>query len=193
MGLPLRKTEQHFTYRDYRQWPDDERWELIDGTAYQMSGPSTNHQGVQRELFGRLYLFLKGKECQLYAAPLDVFFPRVNEQDEDDVDTVVQPDLLVVCDPGKVRSRGIWGAPDLVVEILSPSTARKDLHEKYQLYERAGVKEYWVVDPVGRWVQQYVLSPAGTFGIEITFEQKGILVSSVLPGLELDVTQLFRD
>lgn len=191
MGLPLRKTEEHYTYRDYRRWPEDERWELIDGTAYLMGAPTTTHQGAQREIFGTLYNFLKGKECQLFAAPCDVFFPRIREQDEDDVDTVVQPDLLVVCDPEKVRERGIWGAPDLVVEILSPSTSRKDLHEKYGLYERSGVREYWVVEPTGRWVQQYVRGAEGRFGVEVTFENQGTLECVVLPGLVLDVAALF--
>lgn len=191
MGLPLRKNEQHFTNRDRGHWPEDERWELIDGTAYQMGAPSTGHQSLHFKLTGALFNFLSGKECQGFSAPCDVFFPRVNEQNEDDVDTVVQPDLLVVCDPGKVRDRGIWGAPDLVVEILSPSTIRKDLNEKYGLYERSGVKEYWVVEPAGHWVQQYVLTPAGRFGIEVTHERKGILDCQVLPGFTVDVAELF--
>jgi Uma2 family endonuclease len=191
LGLPLRKTEQHFTYKDYRSWPDDERWELIDGVAYLMSSPTTAHQTVQREIFGPLYNFLKGKPCRVFAAPLDVFFPRLREQNEDDVDTVVQPDLVVVCDPDKIRNNGIWTAPDLIVEILSPSTSRKDQNEKYRLYERSGVREYWVVDPLGKWLQQYSLRGDGTYEVERTFES-GTLESSALPGLVIDVAELWE-
>ncbi len=187
MGLPARKFEQHFTYRDYRQWPDDERWELIDGVAYAMSSPTLNHQGISRDLGFLFHNHLKGKDCAMFAAPLDVFLPPIHQMDEDDVDTVVQPDLLVVCNPEKLRPNGIWGAPDLVVEILSPSTSRKDQHEKYALYERSGVKEYWVVDPTGKWIQQYILGPDGKFEVEVTFEQKGLLECRVLPGLVIDV------
>ena len=191
MGLPLRKAEQHFTYKDYRSWPDDERWELIDGVAYLMSAPSTPHQAVQREIFGTLYAFLRGNPCRLFAAPLDVFFPRLREQAEDDVDTVVQPDIVVVCDPDKIRHNGIWTAPDVVVEILSPSTSRKDQNEKYRLYERSGVREYWVVDPMGKWLQQYRLGADGRFEVERTYES-GSLESPALPGLVIDVAVLWE-
>jgi len=191
MGLPVRKMEQHYVYRDYRQWPDDERWELIDGVAYAMSGPSTGHQGIAMEMGRQLANFLKGKDCRVFPAPCDVFFYRLREQDEDDIDTVVQPDLLVVCDPEKIRPRGVWGAPDLVVEILSPSTSRKDQNEKFNLYQRSGVKEYWVVDPAGQWMQQYVLGANGQFGIEVTFEKKGTLECRVLPGFNLSVAELW--
>ena len=150
MGLPARKFEKHYTYRDHRQWPDDERWELIGGVAYVMSGPSSPHQGISMEMGRQIANHLRGKRCRPFMAPLDVFLPPIHQMDEDDVDTVVQPDLLVVCDSAKIRERGIWGAPDLVVEILSPSTSRKDQNEKYNLYERSGVKEYWVVEPAGR-------------------------------------------
>ncbi|MEI8095061.1 MAG: Uma2 family endonuclease [Spirochaetales bacterium] len=200
MGLPVRKEEQTYTYSDYRQWPEDERWELIDGVAYSMSSPTRSHQGIGLLISTRILAHLEGKkgDCRVYAAPLDVFFPRVREQREDDVDTVVQPDVLVVCDSDKLKPNGIWGAPDLVVEILSPSTSRKDLHEKYALYERSGVREYWVIDPVGRWLQQYVLAPAKAglgprFAPEVTFESTGTVTSAVLAGFSLDVAQLWQE
>ena len=193
MGLPVRKEDAHYTYRDYKAWPDDERWELIDGVAYAMSGPSRIHQSLSMELGVRFSLFLKGKPCRVFAAPFDVFFPRLNEQNEDDVDTVVQPDLLVACDKTKIRENGIWGAPDLVVEILSPSTSRKDLREKYDLYQRSGVKEYWAFDPPGRWAQQYILGTDGRYAPEVVFVQTGTLVSAVLPGLEIDLSTIWSD
>lgn len=191
MGLPVRKTAQHYTYHDYRNWPDDERWELIDGVAYAMGSPTPTHQAISAELTRQFGNFLHGKLCRLFPAPLDVLFPRLSEQDEDDVDTVVQPDLLVVCDPAKIKQGFIWGAPDLVAEILSPSTSRKDLREKYDLYQRSGVKEYWVIDPPGRWVQQYVLGADGQYAPEVTWEKVGTLVSPTLAGLELDIASIW--
>ncbi len=173
MGLPARKFEQHYTYRDYRR------------------SPTLNHQKISSDLHGQLWNHLRGQDCEVVAAPFDVFLPPIHQMDEDDVDTVVQPDLLVVCDPQKLRSNGVWGAPDLVVEILSPSTSRKDQHEKYSLYERSGVKEYWVVDPTGKWIQQYVLGSDGKFEVEVTFETKGTLVCRTLPRFTVEVESLW--
>lgn len=192
MGLPLRKNDQHYTYKDYRQWPEDERWELIQGVAYSMGAPTLSHQGVSATLMAEIYLHLKGKPCQVFAAPTDVLFPLLKEQEEDEVDTVVQPDILVVCDPDKLRTKGIWGAPDLVVEILSPSTSRKDLREKFDLYQRAGVREYWVIEPAGRWMQQYSMGPDGQYAPEVTLIEKGRLTSTVLPEFSLEVSDLWR-
>ena len=174
------------------QWPDDERWELIDGVAYNMcAAPRLVHQSVAGDLYGTFREYLKGKPCRVFIAPVDVFFPRVKEQDEDDVDTVVQPDVAVVCDPDKLREKGIWGAPDLVVEVLSPSTSRKDLREKYDLYQRSGVREYWVVDPKGHWLQQYLRGDDGLFAPEVTLDGTGTLECQVVPGLVLDVASLW--
>ena len=187
MGIPAEKREWHYTYKDYREWPDDERWELIDGVAYNMSpAPTTPHQGIGLTIASELRAFLKGKPCQVFIAPCDVFFPRVREQDEDSVDTVVQPDVLVVCDPGKILTKGIWGAPDLVVEILSPSTSKKDLREKFDLYERSGVREYWVIEPRARWLQVHRLAE-GRYASDRSLEEAGEVVSAVLPGFRLDL------
>lgn len=194
VGLPVRKEAEHFTYRDYRSWPDDERWELIGGVAYNMcAAPSLNHQESSGALFVALRTFLKGKSCRVFAAPVDVFFPSLPDLSEDEVDTVVQPDIVVVCDPAQLRPNGVWGAPDLVAEILSPTTSRKDLHEKYDLYQRSGVKEYWVLDPVGRWLQQYVLRPDGRYAPELTLEGSATVASVTLPGFALDLSMLWAD
>lgn len=193
MGLPVRKTEHHYTYREYRTWPEDERWELIDGVAYGMSSPTTYHQDIAAKLGMQITQFFQGKPCKVFYLPVDIFFPRVREQDEDDVDTVVQPDIVVVCDRSRIRGNGIWGAPDLAVEVLSPSTARKDLREKYDLYQRSGVKEYWVVDPPGHWVQQYVLGADGFYAPEVTVIDKGVVSSPVFPGLDVEVSSIWRD
>src|SRR6266545_1618689 len=128
------KIEKRFTYAQYCTWDDNQRWELIDGVAYNMTpAPALKHQTISRNLLTRLTVFLDGKTCRPFAAPTDVVLDDYN---------VVQPDILVVCDKEKLSEANVLGAPDLVVEILSPSTSRKDRREKMALYERFGVKEY---------------------------------------------------
>ena len=193
MADPVRLNDRHYTYGEYRHWPEDDRWELIEGVAYAMSSPTSFHQAILVNLARIIGNHLKGKPCKVFFAPLDILFPRLEEQDENDVDTVVQPDLVVVCDRSRIRPYGVWGAPDLVVEILSPSTSRKDFREKYNLYQRSGVKEYWVIDPPGRWLHQYLLEPSGSFGPQNLLVAKGTLTSPVLEGLSVDLETLWPD
>ena len=135
-----RELEERYTYGDYKSWDDDLRWELIDGDAFCMSpGPGEAHQSLLVALSSELRTYFKGKECRVYVAPFDVMLPDGNES-EDEIDTVVQPDIMIVCDKSKIQHNGIKGAPDVVFEILSPSTAQRDLDDKFNLYERAGVK-----------------------------------------------------
>ena len=130
VGVPVRKADRHYTYRDYRGWPEGERWELIDGVAYDMSpAPSVNHQRLVPRLWGQIDLQLRGRPCEALVAPVDVFLPADPATAEEEVDTVVQPDVLVVCDRSRIRPNGVWGPPDWVIEIISPWTARKDLAE----------------------------------------------------------------
>jgi Uma2 family endonuclease len=144
---------ERFTWTDYRSWRGDERWELIDGVAYAMSpAPSIKHQEVVGRLFSRIEQRLRGRSCQPFVAPTDV---KLSEAD------VIQPDILVVCDPGKVLSSHIEGPPDLIVEVLSPGTAAKDLRDKKALYERAGVREYLVVDPLEHYAIRFLLGADG--------------------------------
>lgn len=160
MGLPLRDTAHH-TYGDYCTWPDDVRYELIDGVAYLMSpAPTLEHQDIAGEVYLQLRLALDDKPCRVYIAPVDVRLPKRDEADEL-VDTVLQPDVLVVCKPGKLDRRGVRGAPDLVVEVLSPSTASHDHIKKRRVYERAGVREYWLVHPTDRLLTVYRLGDDG--------------------------------
>ena len=151
MALP--KEDQRYTYEDYYSWDDGERWELIDGVAYMMSpAPLRIHQGILFEIAGQFHEFLKDKPCKAYIAPFDV---RLNADTSDD--TVVQPDLVVVCDTSKLDDRGCKGAPDMVLEILSPSTSRRDKVLKFHTYLRAGVREYWIVDPDTKTVATNIL------------------------------------
>jgi len=137
-----------YTYREYRSWGEDVHCELIDGIPYMMASPGVWHQRVAREVFGQLWDWLKGKKCEVFAAPFDVrlFPPRDGEDGESDK-TVVQPDVLVVCDREKLSDgKACKGAPDFVAEVISKGTKGKDFGDKRSLYEKAGVREYWVVD-----------------------------------------------
>jgi len=200
MGDPNLAPDERFTYRHYRTWPDSERWELIEGAAYSMSPtPLTRHQRLARRLFIRIAAFLEGKPCEAFAAPFDVLLPRGDEPD-DAVDTVVQPDIVVICDRSKITERGARGAPDLVVEILSPSTSKKDQHGKFELYEEHGVREYWIVAPAGEWLCVYrlVADASGKARYdEGELKERGRdyskAASAVLAGFAVDPRELFAD
>lgn len=183
MGLALRK-EKHYTYADYLQWPDDTRYELIDGEAFLMSpAPLVEHQEVAGEVFRQLANQLDGQPCRPYIAPVDVRLPRTDEADAA-IDTVVQPDVLVVCDPHKIDRRGVRGAPDWLLEVLSPSTAAHDQIAKRRTYERAGVREYWLVHPGDRTLTVYVLDN-GQYGRPEIYELKDATPIGVLPGVSI--------
>ena len=155
MGLALKDTEYH-NYADYLQWSDN-NYELIDGEAYFMApAPNLAHQEVAGEIYFQLRSALAGKKCRTFIAPIDVRLAKQNEVDEQ-IDTVVQPDVLVVCDNNKLDRRGVRGAPDWVLEVLSPATASHDQIKKRDLYERHGVREYWLVHPTDRVLTIYLL------------------------------------
>ena len=183
MGLALR-TEMHYTYADYLQWPDDTRYELIDGEAFRMAPtPLIEHQEIAGEVYCQLANQLDGQPCRPYIAPVDVRLPRKDEADAA-IDTVVQPDVLVVCDPHKIDRRGVRGAPDWVLEVLSPSTAAHDQIAKRRTYERAGVREYWLVHPGDRTLTVYVLEN-GQYGRPEIYELKDATPIGVLPGVSI--------
>jgi Uma2 family endonuclease len=190
MSTALEKEVIQYTYADYYAWDTEERYEIIDGEAYMMSAPTVPHQAISRELLGQFWNFLKDKPCEVFAAPLDVrLFPREDESD----DTIVQPDILVICDRSKLEDkRACRGAPDLVVEILSPSNNHKAIFLKFQYYLRAGVREYWVIDLENRGVQVHILEkPPGEqpeHYISAVYEKTEALDVTVLPGLRIDLT-----
>lgn len=154
MPLPNPKP---FTFSDLLAWPDSERTELIRGVPVAMAPPTRQHQKIVRELFGQLWQYLQDKPCEVYTAPFAVRPFQQSADSPDRVDTVVEPDITVVCDPGKLDDAGCKGAPDLVIEVVSPSTARHDRFTKYNLYEQAGVREYWLADPGAEAVQVFLL------------------------------------
>lgn len=191
MGLPRRDIEYH-TYADYCSWPDDVRYELIDGVAYAMGpAPVRRHQGILLELARQVANILDGSPCRPYIAPFDVRLPKTDEIDND-VDTVVQPDLVVICDRAKLDDKGCRGAPDWVVEVLSPSTAGHDQILKRALYQRVGVREYWLVHPVDRIVTIYTLD-AGSYGAPDVRELVGTLAVGVLPEIVIDWERVVRE
>jgi len=178
------------TYADYLNFADDERWELICGVAYAMSpAPNTLHQRVSIRLSSQIVLYLEGKECEVFTAPFDIRLSETESADEQ-IDTVVQPDISVICDPNKLDARGCLGAPDWIIEILSPSTAAKDQIIKRALYEQHGVTEYWLVHPVDRIVTVYQLE--GTcYGKPDLYETKGQMASMLFADFNVDWDAVF--
>lgn len=194
MAQAALKREGRFTYADYLTWSDEERWELIDGAAFAMTpAPNRVHQGILVALVLQFGNFFKGKKpCRVYPAPFDVRLPTPGET-EASTSTVVQPDLVVVCDPAKLDDRGCKGAPDLAVEILSPHTAAMDLKRKLGLYERAGVREYWIVQPVEKAVTVYLLAADGTYGRPAIYTGEDRIRVTVLPEFEVELAAVFEE
>lgn len=191
MSLPVPNSTETFTYGDYLTWPDEERWELIHGVAYNMSpAPSTEHQRVLTKLLVPLGQFFIDRPCEVFCAPFDVRLPEKHEADED-INTVVQPDLVVICDPSKVDSKGCKGAPDMIIEILSPSTAKKDRQDKFSLYEEHGVKEYWIVHPLEHLIEVFALGDDGTYGRPTIYARDDRLPVNLFPGLEIQLARIF--
>jgi Uma2 family endonuclease len=195
MLFPLE--ERKYTYADYLSWQEDERVEIIDGIPYYTYGgeivkgasamqatPSQAHQIILGEIFLQLRIFLSGKPCRAYLAPFAV---RLNAADNGD--TTVEPDIIVVCDSSKVFKRGINGAPDLVVEILLPSTSRKDRHIKFNKYQQAGVRECWIVDPDTKLVEVSVLENSRYF--TSVYSDTETIPVTVLPGCQIVLSEVF--
>ena len=192
MSLAQQNTGRKWTYADYLAWPDDERWEIIDGVAYAMSpAPSRLHQEISGMLFGSFYEYLKGKKCKLYAAPFDVRLFDNSDQPDGEIETVVQPDIVVVCDHAKLDDKGCKGAPDLVIEILSPSTSKIDMQDKFFLYQRVGVKEYWVVHPSDKTVMVFHRNNQGEFDRANMYACEDKVTVSLLGDLVIDLKDVF--
>ena len=179
---PALKPDERFTYADYAKWPDEERWELIEGEAFNMSpAPKTAHQRIVVRLTRILDTWFEDKPCTPFVSPVDVVLPEPG-QDWRASKTVVQPDLLVVCDPAKIVPEAIVGAPDFVIEVLSPSTAFRDQTEKRVLYERHGVREYWLINPDTLEVFAYTLRGKAFDTANVYSLKTGVEVS-IFPGL----------
>ena len=182
------------TYGDYITWNDEQRYEIIEGKVYSMSpAPDRLHQQVSVEILGQFYNYLADKKCEIYSAPFDVRLPEGNESDQD-IKTVVQPDLAVICDLDKLDKRGCRGAPDLIIEIISPSTEKKDKNIKKRLYEKHGVREYWLVDYNENHVQVYRLSEDNGYGKPELYTQKQLLPVNIFNGdLKVNLVLVFQE
>ena len=191
--ISVLEPEATYSYADYLRWSFEERVELIKGKLFRMSpAPKRSHQEIAGDIFAAIHAFLRGQTCKIYQAPFDVRFPNESSSSDSQTFTVVQPDICVVCDHSKLDDAGCKGAPDLIVEILSPSTASKDLNEKYQLYEEHGVKEYWVVYPGEAVLEIYELQDAH-YVSKGKFVKEDVVTSNVIMGLKLALSEVFEE
>ena len=187
--LDLNKT---YTYADYLTWRFQERVELIRGWIYKMSpAPKRLHQKVETALSSRLFNFFKKEHCEVYQSPFDVRLIKKGKNDKE-ISTVVQPDICVICDPEKLDDRGCIGAPDLIVEVLSTSTMKKDYNEKFNLYQENEVKEYWLVNPEGRSLQIFYLEDNEYVEFDTVEDKDELITSKLFPDLKFTTTDIFE-
>jgi len=182
-----------YTYADYLNWEIAERLELIKGKIFKISpAPGSFHQQISAVVHTEICIYLKNKSCKAFAAPFDVRLFR-RSKDDKEVFTVIQPDICIICDLSKIDKRGCIGAPDIVVEILSPGNNKIELKNKFEAYEEAGVKEYWIIHPEERTFFKYVLNASGRFEPTHLLTLGDHITSSVLPGFELSLEEVFAD
>ena len=182
--------EGHYTYSDYLLWQFQERVELIKGKIFKMSpAPNTLHQKISISLASIIFVHFKPHRCQAFAAPFDVRLPVKDKKGRNS--TVVQPDLCVICDESKLDEQGCNGAPDWVIEILSPGNSRFEMREKFRIYEEAGVREYWIVNPAERNVLQYILNEAGQYSGLAPATEEDQLRPHIFPDLVIDLKEVF--
>lgn len=181
-----------YTYADYLKWKFEERVELLKGRIVKMSpAPNLRHQQISINLSARIYHSLEREKCQVFSAPFDVRLPVQNSKKDNEITTVVQPDICVVCDEGKLDERGCIGAPDGVIEILSPGNTEKETKHKFQLYEEAGVKEYGIVYPPEENIIVCILDSSGKFGGGKIYATNDAINSAALPGLTVFLKEIF--
>jgi len=181
-----------YTYADYYSWKFQERVELIRGKVFKMSpAPNRMHQEIAVALIGEFYNCFQNTSCKVYPAPFDVRLP-INNETSNKTETVVQPDLCVVCDLSKLDDKGCFGAPDLVVEILSPGNSKKEMNQKFEIYQEAKVMEYWLVNPTEENVIIYLLNENGIFVGQKPVLEDIPLQSYIFPELKIDVSKIFQ-
>jgi Uma2 family endonuclease len=180
-----------YTYADYMAWKFKERLELFRGKIFKMGAPNMNHQVVGGHLYNQFFNYLKGKTCRVFIAAFDVRLPVKNRKKDDEITTVVQPDVCIFCDPSKLDDRGACGAPDLAIETLSPGNRKDELRMKYEVYEEAGLKEYWIADPAKKAVLVFLLQPDGKFSVPEIFAGNDQLAAQCVPGLKFHINEIF--
>ena len=180
-----------YSYADYLKWKFEERVELIKGKIMKMTAPNRKHQDVSGNLFFTVKQFLFDKSCKVYVAPFDVRLPCKNKSTDEEIITVVQPDVCIICDTTKLDDKGCIGAPDLVIEILSPGNSKKEIRLKYEVYEEAGVKEYWIINPVEENVAVLLLNVSGKFEGARLYATGDIIYSNAVAGLTVNLSDIF--
>ncbi len=183
-----------YSYADYLKWQFQERVELIKGKLFKMSpAPSRRHQEISTSILKALLFSISNSSCGIYHAPFDVRLTPRKADNSDKIYTVVQPDICVICDPSKLDDRGAIGAPDLIIEILSPGNSQTEMKNKFEVYEENGVREYWIVDPANEVVLAYILNETGIYIGLHPFTLEDELTSHVFPDFKLNVANIFKD
>jgi Uma2 family endonuclease len=185
------KSDERYTYKDYMTWNDNQYWELIDGIAYQMAPPTRKHQRISTELLRQFANYFLNKTCEVHHQPFGVRLPLENEPDEY-ITNAILPDIVVVCDKNKLDDAGCKGTPDLIVEILSPSTSKRDMKDKKRLYEKTGVKEYWIVDPYNNIIHIYKLEN-NKYGMSEIYTEEDKINVGIFPDLEINLSFVFKE
>jgi len=189
---------ERYSYADYLTWADNKRRELFDGISKLMAAPNILHADITANILGNIWPFVKKRKgkCKVFHAPVDVRLPKNGETADDKIFTVVQPDICVVCDPSKIDIKGIIGAPDLIVEVVSPSNTNLMMRKKFDVYEEAGVKEYWVIYPKSG-LTVFLLQNNGKFDdgttYDVIYTPNAKVPVNTIEGLEIDLNELFVD
>ena len=189
--MPLPNEEKQYTYADYLIWPEDERWEIIDGVPYMQAAPSPAHQLIAGELYRQFANYLQGKPCKAYIAPFCVRLTNGDEKRMEDVKKVVEPDITIVCDRSKIDEKGCNGTPDLIIEVMSPSSIKHDRITKFNKYEKAGVSEYWIVEPEVKITSVFVLQSNNRYGRPEIYTDDEKITVSIFPELVVDLSVVF--
>ncbi|BBB89626.1 MAG TPA: Uma2 family endonuclease [Methylomusa anaerophila] len=194
MGSNAIRNDRVYTYADYLNWPENERWEIIDGVAYMMAPPSTEHQRIVGRLFNEFanHLNLKGKTCEVFIAPFGVTFDKQTSNDKNTY--AVEPDITVICDKSNITEKGCKGSPDLIIEVLSPATASIDIIKKRRLYEQNGVLEYWIVDPVHQIISRlYLNEELSKYRESEYFSRDNTITPIIFPELQINLKDIFPE
>lgn len=189
--MQLSKENKKYTFADYLTYPEDERWEIIDGVPYMQAFPTPLHQEVLTELVRQMANYLKDKSCKVYPAPFCVRLPLGTEKNENEVKNIVEPDISIICDKSKIDDKGCNGAPDMIIEVISPSSIKMDRVVKFNRYEKSGIKEYWIVEPDQKLVSVVVLQINQKYGRTEIYTEDDTISVSILPDLVIDLREVF--